>query len=99
MDREEYWDNVARERERQEIERRDEQARLADSRALWAVRVLDAADRYWHPSPNGDGGLVIWVNHQVVGGGATEEAARLAAAEAVFPALDRNAPNWPGEKP
>ncbi len=29
----------------------------------------------------------------------THESARLAAAEAVFPTLDRNAPNWPGEKP
>lgn len=85
----------------------------ADARALWAVRVLDAwaeardgRGQYQLQKLIGFGVTTYSVlctgrdsldlQHDAA---ATPDAARLAAAEAVFPTLDRNAPNWPGEKP
>lgn len=87
MDREEYWDNVARERERQEVERqeverREEQARLADARALWAYRVV------WHA--NQGFGLVPRYN---------DEADLQAAAAMHWPHLPADVRAKLGERP
>jgi len=82
----------------------------ADARALWAVRVLDAwrsqsGHRSWGmgETPYTDTPYRCELNQlhveQLVFTDCTDDAARLAAAQAVFPTLDRNAPNWPGECP
>lgn len=75
----------------------------------WAVRVLDAwaeltRSLNWASwpdcGPNGYGCCVTFIDDTTSDYyGPTPEAARLAAALAVFPSLDRNAPNWPGECP
>lgn len=73
----------------------------------WAVRVLDA----WQDQHGvslvcaPEAGTCYWTvseprwNARDVARGLSRDAARLAAAQAVFPELDRNAPNWPGECP
>ncbi len=77
----------------------------ADARALWAVRVLDAWAA-WHVCSLQIGRkdvperMSIMIGDLLAKAGLADiDAARHAAALAVFPSLDRNAPNWPGECP
>lgn len=81
---------------------------LADARALWAVRVLDA----WASTPNGlplvtcpsvKGGWVAsdpnWQDEMSEWRGETPDAARLAAAEAVYPELPESVRAGLGARP
>lgn len=70
----------------------------------WAVRVLDA-----HQEHDGRAYVTVtapfqfetkeWGHKFALGRYSTADAARHAAALAVFSTLDRNAPNWPGDEP
>ncbi len=73
----------------------------ADARALWADRVLDAFDPLWGMAISGTRRYCVSFgpNGRGTPRANSPGAARLAAALAVFPSLDRNAPNWPGECP
>jgi hypothetical protein len=87
---------------------------LADARALWAVRVLDAklalmpAETAWETNRGGSGAHYVDFTdgmRDTLDGpwdgcmGATPDAARLAAAEAVFPTLPADVRAELGERP
>lgn len=84
---------------------------LLELRALWGDRVLDAVgESYpgagWRMADLGEEMTPTCTVYPTVRTedakhftASTPEAARHAAALDVFPTLDRNAPNWPGECP
>lgn len=70
---------------------------IADALALWAVRVLDAHGRLTRsnpqaPYPNRDGTYSVF---SIRGSFADEDAARLAAADALAPELGDRCPRRP----
>ncbi len=86
----------------------------AAARSRWTLRVLDAWERAqlgWRSVVTNswmsgqancelhEAGQDIRVFSSTLAGTFALDAAREAAAAAVFPTLDRNAPSWPGEKP
>lgn len=80
--------------------------RRADARALWAVRVLDACGVAWKnsvPAPipvyNEPSWVVVLPMHIGAKYGPTPDAARLAAAQAVFESLPAEVKKGLGECP
>ena len=85
----------------------------ADARALWAVRVLDAwsqdagpvDSRYWSSNAHPESDLHCYCDTEgtdwtrIVRRGPTQDAARLAAARAVFPSLPESVRQELGEEP